>query len=89
MQSCNYVNQHYFKLTEKEKECANYFKYHPQVANCPICFKKSSVQYVVKYTKSKTMERVANITGLIKCNPYGTKCKANDRFYCKSCDLYF
>ncbi|MCQ2817844.1 MAG: hypothetical protein MJ252_11315 [archaeon] len=89
MQSCNYIQQHYFLLRENERNTSNYFKYHPKVTQCPKCNKSSTVKYVVKCTKSKGMINSANIAGTFICNPYGSGCKPNDRFYCKKCEIFF
>ncbi len=86
MDKCNYINHHTFKLRKSEKETYNYFTFQSERPCCAKCGKCKDVVNVIKNSISKTMKNVASITGQIKIN---SKCKANDRFYCKHCDLFF
>lgn len=86
MEQCNYINHHTFKLSPVEKATYYYFSNYIQKPRCIQCFQTKNIIYVVKNSISKTMKDVAKITGQIKIN---SKCKANDRFYCKKCDIFF
>ena len=86
MEQYNYINHHTFKLSPVEKATYHYFSSHIQKPRCIQCFQSKNTIYVVKNSISKTMRDVAKITGQIKIN---SKCKANDRFYCKKCDIFF
>ena len=85
---CNYIYNHQYKLNDFENDSLNFYTYS-KIPNCPFCNKKKNVKYVVKFNKSRTYKNVANITGKLIYNAYGTNCKPNQHFVCEKCDKYF
>lgn len=85
MEGCNYARTHLFQLNEVERKTYNFYRNKEKKA-CTDCKSKNEVVCLINVRQTKTLEKIAKLTGIVKI---GSHFLQKENYYCKRCNKSF